>query len=266
MRKLLLNCDQVFDVLTRGPFPSGDETDQPVESHLRACHECRQLAEALQPAVYLLHESLSAQDCEELPRYQGVWSAIDKQREELRDFRTDGPSRNVPRAAHAPSPRSAQHLEASFILRTLASVLLLVTVVVASWSLITTLSVTRLHPVAAADGEASGRRTAAPEINPAGLVLLASLDLPSTCFPGEWSAGFDSARLDSAGLDSAGQSLPANSDLRGAGVRCCTECHHAAAKQARQRDEAASRDPDVRLVAVVKESCAACHTPPAQAL
>jgi hypothetical protein len=61
MRKLLLNCDQVFDVLTRGPFPSGDETDQPVESHLRACHDCRQLAEALQPAVYLLHESLSAQ-------------------------------------------------------------------------------------------------------------------------------------------------------------------------------------------------------------
>src|SRR5688572_17197194 len=76
MRKLLLNCDQVFDLLTRGPFPSGEETDQPVESHLQACHECRQLAEALQPAVHLLHESLSERDCQELPRYQGILSAL----------------------------------------------------------------------------------------------------------------------------------------------------------------------------------------------
>ena len=35
MRKLLLTCDQVFDVLTRGPFPSGDETDQPVDPEAR---------------------------------------------------------------------------------------------------------------------------------------------------------------------------------------------------------------------------------------
>lgn len=59
--RLLLDCDTVFDRLTRGPFP-GDAAnvspeDAAVESHLQVCHECRQLAEALRPAVKLLHEA-----------------------------------------------------------------------------------------------------------------------------------------------------------------------------------------------------------------
>ena len=53
--KLLLDCDDVFDRLTRGPFPSGAADDDAVESHLRSCHECRELAEALRPAVKLMH-------------------------------------------------------------------------------------------------------------------------------------------------------------------------------------------------------------------
>jgi hypothetical protein len=259
MRKLLLNCDQVFDVLTRGPFPSGDETDQPVESHLRACHECRQLAEALQPAVYLLHESLSAKDCEELPRYQGVLSAIEQDREILRDLRGEAPSGgSALSASRPPAPRTAQSLEAGLILRTLASVLLLVTVGVASWSLVTTLSATRLHPLAAA-GDAAGGRQAEQVGKPRGIMLLASLDLPSTCFPREWSA-----RLESA---SHGSAEPSIGELALAGFRCCTECHHGGAKGASPTSEqAAQRDPNMRLVAVVQESCAACHTPSTQAL
>ena len=259
MRKLLLTCDQVFDVLTRGPFPSGDETDQPVESHLRACHECRQLAEALQPAVYLLHESLSAKDCEELPRYQGVLSAIEQDREILRDLREETPRGGSTRSANRSlATRSAQSLEAGFILRTLASVLLLVTVGVASWSLITTLSATRLQQLAAA-GDAAGGRHAEQAGRPAGMMLLASLDLPSACLPPEWSA-----RLNSA---SHGSAEPSIGELALAGVRCCTECHHAGAQGVSPTsDEPALRDPNVRLVAVVKESCAACHTPSPQAL
>ena len=66
-----MNCDDVFDVLTRGPFPSGDSTDGAVEEHLAGCHDCRQLAEALRPAVELLHESLSDEQLT-LPGYQGV--------------------------------------------------------------------------------------------------------------------------------------------------------------------------------------------------
>lgn len=85
------SCDQVFDRLTRGPFPSrafplvdqpaelawdpgrgngslspsDDRVDAAVEAHLAVCHECRTLAEALRPAVTLLS---AAQD---LPVYQG---------------------------------------------------------------------------------------------------------------------------------------------------------------------------------------------------
>lgn len=254
MRKLLLNCDQVFDVLTRGPFPSGDETDQPVESHLRACHECRQLAEALEPAVYLLHESLSAKDCEELPRYQGVLSALEQDREMARDLRGDAASGGAALAAsRAPAPRAAQSLEAGLILRTLASVLLLVTLGVASWSLVTTLGATRLHPLAAA-GDAAGGRQAESASQPGGLMLLTSLELPSSCFPHQWAPAVESA------------ARPPLGELSRAGVRCCTECHHAAAERAGAGDEAANGRPDVRLVAVVKESCAACHTPSVRAL
>ena len=71
MKQLLVSCDQVFDVLTRGPFPTGAASDEGVEQHLRACHECRQLAEALRPAVALMHEAVSAEQAIDLPGYQG---------------------------------------------------------------------------------------------------------------------------------------------------------------------------------------------------
>ena len=58
----LMNCDHVFDILTRAPFPAGEASDADVEHHLRACHECRQLAEALRPAVDLFHESIPSDE------------------------------------------------------------------------------------------------------------------------------------------------------------------------------------------------------------
>jgi hypothetical protein len=69
--KLLLDCDDVFDRLTRGPFPSGAPDDEAVEAHLCTCHECRQLAEALRPAVKLMHEAYADTSDEPLPVYTG---------------------------------------------------------------------------------------------------------------------------------------------------------------------------------------------------
>jgi hypothetical protein len=69
--KAVFTCDDVFDVLTRKPFPSGDTDDEIVESHLAVCHECRQLAEAFRPAVGLFHESMSAEIDDKLPSYRG---------------------------------------------------------------------------------------------------------------------------------------------------------------------------------------------------
>jgi len=79
MRKLLMNCDQVFEVLTRGPFPTGADSDDAVEHHLRCCHECRELAEALQPAVELMHEAIAPEHASGLPEYSGVLAS--RQRE-----------------------------------------------------------------------------------------------------------------------------------------------------------------------------------------
>lgn len=74
-----IDCDGVFEILTRAPFPTGSDCDEAVESHLSVCHDCRQLAEALRPAVGLIHESLA--QSETLPEYGGrlanqAWSGV----------------------------------------------------------------------------------------------------------------------------------------------------------------------------------------------
>jgi len=71
-----LTCDDVFDVLTQAPFPAGRSEDDSVESHLKVCHECRQLAEALRPAVGLFHEVIAEDGEQELPVYRGRLAAI----------------------------------------------------------------------------------------------------------------------------------------------------------------------------------------------
>lgn len=67
-----MTCDHVFEILTRGPFPSGDPGDADLDRHLAACHECREMAEALRPSVALFHESLSADARDLLPGYRGA--------------------------------------------------------------------------------------------------------------------------------------------------------------------------------------------------
>jgi hypothetical protein len=66
-----MNCDQVFDVLTRGPFPTGSPSDHEVELHLLDCNDCRQLAEALRPAIELFEEAVTIEESRTLPGYWG---------------------------------------------------------------------------------------------------------------------------------------------------------------------------------------------------
>jgi len=66
-----MNCDRVFDVLTRGPFPTGAASDAAVERHLGHCAECRRLATALRPAVELFEEAIHPEDSRGLPSYWG---------------------------------------------------------------------------------------------------------------------------------------------------------------------------------------------------
>jgi hypothetical protein len=80
MSRLTATCDDVFEVLTSGPFPRRGgsglcatflcEDDAAIERHLVACHECRMLAEALRPAVRLIEEA-TLEDDSQLPAYRG---------------------------------------------------------------------------------------------------------------------------------------------------------------------------------------------------
>jgi len=71
LERIAMNCDQVFDILTRGPFPAGEPSDEAVEWHLEGCDSCSRLAEALRPAVELLHEAIVDDEAEALPGYSG---------------------------------------------------------------------------------------------------------------------------------------------------------------------------------------------------
>ncbi len=66
-----MNCDQVFSILTRGPFPTGASSDVDVEFHLERCDGCSQIAEALRPAHDIFEESIPAIEARDLPGYWG---------------------------------------------------------------------------------------------------------------------------------------------------------------------------------------------------
>lgn len=66
-----MDCDQVFMVLTSGPFPTGDASDVDVEQHLERCPSCWRFAEALRPAHDVFEEAVPASEGRDLPGYWG---------------------------------------------------------------------------------------------------------------------------------------------------------------------------------------------------
>ncbi len=68
----MIQCDEVFEILTRGPFPTGAASDSLVEAHLEHCAECRRLAEALRPAMVAAPEAVAPEEGVDLPCYGGV--------------------------------------------------------------------------------------------------------------------------------------------------------------------------------------------------
>jgi hypothetical protein len=239
VKKLLLNCDQVFEVLTRGPFPTGDPSDEAVEYHLRACHECRQLAEALRPAVELMHEAVVGDQAMELPEYHGS----------LPEART--------RQASASSTRSLTHgvrrlgtrpraVAASINYKWFANAvrLLAASILVAALG-------TFLYGVMMSSG--GGQRFVAerplpnrPQLSELlpdehGLITLASLQLPGKCFPKTYEL---------SSPEHAAVLIARMADGSLAALRCCTECHRAGAEMVANTQLVANR---------AKDSCVACH-------
>jgi hypothetical protein len=66
-----MECEQVFKILTSGPFPTGEPWDEQVEAHLESCAECWRLAEALRPALEVFQEAVPPAESRDLPGYWG---------------------------------------------------------------------------------------------------------------------------------------------------------------------------------------------------
>ena len=66
-----MDCDQVFVILTRGPFPTGEIWDEEVEAHLETCAGCWRIAEALRPALEVFQEAVPPAESRDLPGYWG---------------------------------------------------------------------------------------------------------------------------------------------------------------------------------------------------
>jgi hypothetical protein len=66
-----MDCEQVFIILTRGPFPTGESWDEQVEAHLESCADCWRLAEALRPALEVFQEAVPPAESRDLPGYWG---------------------------------------------------------------------------------------------------------------------------------------------------------------------------------------------------
>jgi hypothetical protein len=66
-----MDCDRVFMILTRGPFPTGAPSDEDVEAHLETCADCWRLAEALRPALEVFQEAVPPAESRDLPGYWG---------------------------------------------------------------------------------------------------------------------------------------------------------------------------------------------------
>lgn len=250
MKRMLLNCDQVFDVLTRGPFPTGQPQDEAVERHLRACHECRQLAEALRPAVSLLHEAVAADEAQSLPEYQGAlpWKRPDRQRLSIsrlvappkprRSVRTSPAAKVATRGTMPPmQPRGVVRLIAAALLVFATGAVLLAFAWAPNDELWRGAGRLTLAPNARLS-----RPPSAAENLPAdtGLLTLAALNLPTACLsPAHRPVSTADAARIAAALADGSLGL----------LHCCTECHHAGV----------TSPPGVRLAATSLQACHVCH-------
>jgi hypothetical protein len=228
-----MNCDQVFDVLTRGPFPTGTSCDVPVEAHLNKCAECRQLAEALRPALELFQEAVDPEESRDLP---GYWcGTADDSRRGTVSYAPELQSRsNTPRVSpRAAIVRRSAARTASRMAAMLALGVALGSLASAGWVL---------------DGTAwapFGNNTPViPETTqelPARPALLERINLavlPAACFR-------DGRAHDSPDR-SPREQLLAGAELRGIG--CCSGCHNSVA-------DAVPR----AATAKVAQSCQLCH-------
>lgn len=246
-----MNCDQVFDILTRGPFPTGESCDERVERHLLACPDCRRLAAALQPAVELFEEAVTPEESRELP---GYWGELFATANESSTARVQ-PAKRVLTALRPSRERTIEEATSrwSFVWR-FAAVLLLGACLGA---MLRGLDLEEHAARLAAGGSEPPKVQAAPvaaeqpeetPLLPAARTrqrgsLVHSLGMATACLK---LVSWEPAAL-TVHLDSDAPNLMAEVEL--SSMSCCTECH-SATSQVRVAEPVALN---------VSRSCMLCH-------
>jgi hypothetical protein len=240
--KLLIDCNEVFDILTRGPFPSGGEHDQAVEHHLRSCHDCRQLAEALRPAVELFHESLTAQEATNLPEYHGRVAPLDQPvfrslPRDISEVRYESAAHDRSFAPRRPVREPVRGSRAALLMQGLIGMALTAAIVLTVISLGASVRNMTRSP-----GRSSNQGLVAqPVVSGAEAARrLLSLQLPGECL-------LDKLRETASSGRSLEQQIAQAWEERK--LDCCTHCH----------DSNQPRLKSGLLVATLVSNCAICH-------
>ncbi len=284
MKYGLLKCDDVFEILTRAPFPA-EETSADVssvfdnavfdnamndnainlgvEQHLAGCYACRALAEALRPATGLFHESMAEEQRSSLPSYHGPKHSLPAAgvaksvRAAMGDCAVAEPScrHGSARQKHHGSalqtqrvPANSQRAKAAF-----SSGLALAALLVFGTAIYTNTN----------DGGNPALFSQTHSAPPAPMSASNTFSASNAVAP---TLGSAEQYLAALGLPAACRAprnelknvlASASTFALGGGWRCCTECH-AAGKQT----SVAGHTAPVNAVAVVRsESCRVCHTP-----
>jgi hypothetical protein len=228
-----MNCDQVFDILTRGPFPTGTDCDEPVEAHLGQCADCRRLAEALRPALELFQEAVDPEESRDLP---GYWSALASERAAV-VYASQVESRPaVPRSAGRGVLSRAGSRWTALAAWPMAAMLALGVTLGMLASKRGTLDGWRLPPLDV-DRFAAPTSPRGSEPGPNAARRLSLAALPAACLT-----------EDARGKRASG--APSTDDVELAGLQCCAECHSPAA---------AAPVPTAATVRVAA-SCQLCHS------
>lgn len=267
----MMNCDQVFDILTRGPFPTGDMSDLDVEMHLQTCGACRRLAEALRPAVELFDESVEPHETGSLPGYWGLLAEELQEPPRVEAETAEPRNRLVSLAARHEQPRRRRAVETRqpqpALNRNAVRLALAVLLGVAIGGLLRVAGVegpnqsgdqvaagdtdaryrpapqSGWEPTLTSDVRQSSRPTNTPVAAEASLSPLAifhKFDLRAGCLADPNS--------DSPAAPSDEETMLLLASLNK--LQCCTHCHHASQSQA--------APPAASLFNVVA-SCATCH-------
>jgi hypothetical protein len=237
-----MNCDEVFAILTRGPFPTGGRDDEAVEMHLRFCAECRRIAEALRPSDKLLRESVGIDEGHSLPGYWGDPSILPNQS----GISISGQTRlaRVQRVSGAMRTRNSVANLNGWQFATAVAVGIVFASAVRSLIPAQNPPPRSLDAIAIDSASRAIRNTAHPDRDAPALA-----GLKAVC-----RFGYPPQPTDSIGAEDVPTSGWFDSNRPDTAI-CCTQCHHAGSDVLAGAGSAVRAEARIRI----QNSCTACH-------